>query len=71
MNSRAKKINWLKGTLSAFFKSKKNQAIDKDKLISMFILEFNSTRQTALELLKTFEGAGMIEVRDSLIYEKA
>jgi hypothetical protein len=46
------KIEWLKDTINDFFKSKPKEKIDLKKLVSVFILELNSTERTAKEILK-------------------
>jgi len=41
---------------------------DEEKLISAFCIANFSTRKTALEIIKTFESAGKIIVKDGKIY---
>lgn len=43
---------------------------DEKKLISEFILDMNTTRKTALELIKVFDDAGRIIRKDNKIYSK-
>ena len=48
--------------LKKAFKSKKNEAISKDKLIAQFCLKFNSTERTAKEMLKIFVALDIIKI---------
>jgi CRP-like cAMP-binding protein len=60
VNTRQTKIYWLKNALSSFFKQYPDKVVDKNKLIANFVLEFNTTRRTAVEILKNFHDAGLI-----------
>ena len=63
------KIEWLEDTILSFFKSKKNEAISKDKLIAQFCLKFNSTERTAKEMLKIFVSLGIIKIDGDNIWK--
>lgn len=54
------KINFFKG----YFESMKRTriTIDKNKLIAQFILTEYSTRRKAIEIIKVFEVAGIIQI---------
>lgn len=58
--TRAYKINWLFGHISAAMK--KGVIIDKEKLIAAFCIDLASSRKTALEILKDFETTGKIKI---------
>jgi hypothetical protein len=61
------KIEWLKDTINDFFKSKPKEKIDLKKLVSVFILELNSTERTAKEILKALELSGFIKIEGDYI----
>lgn len=60
--TRQDKIDWFMAEFEAFFKKKPEGVISKDKLISAFILENNSTDRTAKEILKSLEIRGVIQI---------
>jgi hypothetical protein len=63
-NKRARKVEWFKETVRLFFAENKGKVIDKDKLISEFCIEFNSTERTAKEILKILEDTENIKTYD-------
>ena len=64
MGTQATKID-KKLWFDAHFRNARNSGIslDKEKLMALFILEQNSSRRTALELLKAFELTGQIKFK--------
>jgi hypothetical protein len=63
-NKRARKVLWFKDTIRLFFAENKGKFIDKDKLISEFCLEFDSTERTGREILKVLVETGYINIYD-------
>jgi hypothetical protein len=60
--SRQTKIEWLKMTITSFFKERKGKNISKDKLLSEFALSQYSTRRTGEELLASLADTGFIKI---------
>lgn len=58
--TRAYKINWLFGHISAAMKAGK--IVDKEKLIGAFCVDLASSRKTALEILKDLAAAERIKI---------
>jgi len=64
---RKKKIEWLETAISNFFEAKPQGAISRERLISEFVLVFNSTERTGKEILKALAQAEKIKIDGDLI----
>lgn len=62
--TRQEKIDFMKATITEFFKRKVAGRIDQDKLISEFMIKHNSTYRTGEELVNMLEDSGFIIVSD-------
>jgi len=67
--ARKEKTDWMKQTIEGFFSKTPAGAIDKDKLLAEFCLEFNSTERTGKEILKILNSTGLIKEVEGLIYK--
>ena len=65
--TREAKIEFLKSTIDAFFKKKKDGSISRDKLLAEFCMYQLSTYRTGNELLQMLEKMGDIKINGDLI----
>ena len=65
-NTRAFKVQWILSRVKAAMEQ--GRTVDKEKLIAVFSLDLNTTRRTALDLLKILSDSGKLKIVDNLVW---
>lgn len=60
IRTRQDKIEWVKKAINSFFTANPNGQISIDKLVYHFVIQFNSSKRTAQEVIDTLVNTGYV-----------